>query len=108
MPLLNSMDVKQGRFARRLLVCLAMGSLVLALASRTFHVSSTVQSVVQQQAQSAKARHLSNDAHQWTGPQPSLVLHAVWLATDGVLNSQSQDLTADHDYRIYCRPPPAC
>ncbi len=101
------MHVTHSRLPRTLLVCLATGSLAIALAHRTFHVSSTVRPVVQSEAQNVKNQYLSNNPYQWTIPERSFVLLAALPVNRDPVKKQSQTLSADRNYCIYCRPPPA-
>jgi len=88
--------------------CLAMASLAIALAHRTFHVSSTMSAVVQSEAPYAKVQHLSNDAHHWILPELGALLPLLSKAKRYLAREQGLSLSADNERWIECRPPPVC
>jgi hypothetical protein len=93
---------------RTLIFCLAMTSLVIALAHRTFHVTSTVNSVFQSEACNVKVQHLSNDAHHWSLPERGALLPLSSAATGCLAREPVEDLSADAKRLIECRSPPVC
>lgn len=106
MPLLGPMpDARRCSF-RRLVVCLAVASLAVALAHRTFHLSSTVTAAVQSNARSAKIQHLANDAHHWALPPAGLLLLLSSAPSPRIAREQPPRVSPNRNGWIYYRPPP--
>jgi hypothetical protein len=108
MPLLGYSQVaRPGVFSwRGLLICVAVISLVVSLASRTIHLSIYGSPTAQSDSPKAKIQHLSKDAVQWTAPAASFLL--FWLVTTSLEAALGEKpLLALHlDNCLYNRPPP--
>lgn len=108
MPLLDPMPVA-GRFSLRgLVVWLAAASLVVALAQRTFRVSSTVTSAVQSNDRVGKIQQLADDAHPWALPAASFLLFVFSTASPRMAWEQQHSVSPNRNSCIYDRPPPVC
>jgi len=108
MPLMDPMQVARWRHFsfRSLMVWLAMGSLAIALAHRTFHVSSTVTLALQSNARDAKIQHLADDAHYWTLPSAGFLLLLLSGPSPHIAREQRPHVPPNRDGWINDRPPP--
>lgn len=108
MPLLGNSQVASPRLFswRRLLICVAVISLVVSLASRTIHLSIYDGPTAQSDSPKAKIQQLSKDAAQWTAPAASFLL--FWLVTTSLETALGEKpLFPLHvDSCLYNRPPP--
>ncbi len=91
---------------RRLLVCVAVAALALAVAHRTFHVSSTVTTTLQAINGGDKNQHLANDAHSWAIPLASFVLFLFTVTRGAPLARPARLVRAHLQQCLYKRPPP--
>jgi hypothetical protein len=108
MPLLNPMPVAGRFFISGLVVWLAAASLVVALAQRTFRVSSTVTSAVQPNDRVVKIQQLADDAHPRALPAASFLLFLFSAASPRMAWEQQHSVSPNRNGWIYDRPPPVC
>jgi hypothetical protein len=108
MPLLEPRPVARRFSLRELVVWLAIASLAVALAQRTFHVSSTATSAVQSSARGAKVQQLADDAHHWALPPAGLLLLLSSVASPRIASEQQLRLSPNRNGWICDRPPPVC
>jgi hypothetical protein len=96
-----------GRFTwRKLMVCLAIASLAITLASRVFHQSSSDVPTVAANAGNAKIQHRDRVAQHWSAPlrTSQLLSSATPVAT---MHPEEQNLLGvKTDGCLYNRPPP--
>jgi hypothetical protein len=108
MPLLGYLQVANLRpFSwRRLLICLAVVSLVVSLASRTIHLSVYGGPTAKSDSPPAKIQQLNKDAAQWTAPAASFLL--FWVLTTSLVTAPGEKplLPLQVDNCLYNRPPP--
>ena len=108
MPLLGYSQVAERRiFSRRgLLVCFAILSLVLSLASRTIQLNVADTVTTQSDSPKAKIQHLNRDAAEWTSPIAGFLL--FWLVVVLLETAvKEKPLVPLHiDSCLYNRPPP--
>ena len=95
-----------GLFAARLVVLLAVLSVVTTLASRTFRLYDTSVSTVRPHS-TVKIQHRDNDAYRWSAPVASFVLLPASAPFSKVSRRDKPRLSLRLDDCCFNRPPPA-
>jgi hypothetical protein len=108
MPLLGYSEVAECRLFswRGVLVCVAVLSLVVSLASRTIHLSVVDNPTAQSDSPQAKIQHLNKDAAQWTAPTASFLLFRLFSTSLHAVPAEKPFLSLHVDACLYNRPPP--
>ncbi len=92
----------------RALIALAILSLVVSLAGRTFHHSCEQHTAVRPASARATHQHLDRDSVSWTAPVAQF-MPPLWRAIAAHVPSPGEPWVArDIGNSLYNRPPPAC
>jgi hypothetical protein len=90
------------------LVGLVLFSLVISLATRTFHDTSSCSATVQSNTPQAIRQHMDRDAVRWAVPVAKMVVSLVPTFYPRVAPTGPPLATLLLDEKLYYRPPPVC
>ena len=93
---------------RRALVSVVMFSLVLTLATRTFHVTLPYKTTVQSGDSQAVRQHMDRDAIRWAGPAAKVTVSEAPTFYPRVAPAGPPLPTLLLEESLYNRPPPTC
>ena len=91
---------------RCLVVSLAIVTLTISLAGRTFDTNLQTHATVSSQAEKAKIQHRDKSGSQWTPVLDRIELFYVAVCSQAVEPEQEPLLSAHVDDCLYNRPPP--
>jgi hypothetical protein len=96
------------RWRARVLVSVVLFSLVVTLATRTFHVAIPHSTTVQSSSQQGMRQHMDRDAIRWAVPVAKLTVAQAPAFYPRVAPAGPPVPTFLLEENLYNRPPPAC
>jgi hypothetical protein len=93
---------------RLVFVSVVLSSLVLSLATRTFHETASNSTTIQSGSLQAMRQHLDRDAVRWTAPVAKIAVAQAPTFYPRVAPAGPPLPTLLVEENLYNRPPPAC
>jgi hypothetical protein len=104
----KEMAVRSLPWWRLAFVCVVLVSLVLALATRTFHGTTSQSITVQSNSPQAMRQHMDRDAVRWAAPVAKIVVSQAPTFYPRVAPAGPPLPTLLLEENLYNRPPPVC